>query len=63
MSTYYEPIYLLDVHRSESLKTHIAETLGIRHESPQLLLIKNGLVEAVANHRYITDELLNSRFF
>ena len=62
MHTYHEPIYLLEVHTSPELKVQIAEQLSIRHESPQLLLIKRGIVEAVANHRYITFSLLQSRF-
>lgn len=62
MSTYHEPIYLLDVQQAPELKFHVAETLGIRHESPQLLLLKNGLIEAVANHRFITTQLLASWF-
>ena len=62
MESYHEPIYLLDVHQSPDLKMNVADMLGIRHESPQLLLIKNGIVEAVANHRYITTNLLVARF-
>lgn len=60
MKTYYEPIYLIDVHSQQDLKHHIADTLGIRHESPQVILLKHGLVEAVLNHRYITSSTIQS---
>jgi len=57
----HQPVFLLDVHQTPELKVQVTEELGIHHESPQLILIKNGLVEAVANHTYITANLLIER--
>lgn len=36
------PIYLLDLIQHRSLSTLIAEKFSVQHESPQLLLIKDG---------------------
>ncbi len=41
------PIYYLDLIRYRSISNLIAEKLGVEHQSPQLILIKNG--EAVYN--------------
>ncbi len=44
------PIYYLDLLRFRPLSAQIAEQFGIRHESPQLLLIKNGECRYDASH-------------
>ena len=45
---------------NRGLSNAITERLGIRHESPQVLLIKNGLVVWHASHWSITPESLSS---
>lgn len=35
-------IHLIDVINERTLSTHIASHIGVRHESPQILLISNG---------------------
>ena len=44
------PIYYLDLLRFRPLSTQVAEQFGIRHESPQLLLIKDGECHYDASH-------------
>ena len=44
------PIYYLDLLRFRPLSAQIAEQFGIRHESPQLLLIKDGECQYDASH-------------
>ena len=44
------PIYYLDLLSFRPLSAQIAEQFGIRHESPQLLLIKNGECPYNASH-------------
>ena len=52
-----EPYYL-DLLRYRDISHHIATTFGVRHESPQVLLIKNGQSVYDASHLDIrVDEL------
>ena len=44
------PIYYLDLLRFRPISAQIAEQFGIRHESPQLLLIKDGVCSYDASH-------------
>ena len=44
------PIYYLDLLRFRPLSAQIAEQFSIRHESPQLLLIKDGECRYDASH-------------
>ena len=36
------PLYYLDLIRHRDVSNHIAQATGIRHESPQLIVLKNG---------------------
>lgn len=45
--------YFLDLIRYRELSNAIAEKYGIRHESPQILLIRDGAVVAHASHHSI----------
>ena len=47
------PIYYLDLLRFRPLSAQIAEQFGIRHESPQLLLIQDGECTYDASHMAI----------
>ena len=52
-----EPYYL-DLLRYRDISHHIAATFGVRHESPQVLLIKHGKCVYDASHLDIrVDEL------
>ena len=44
------PIYYLDLLRFRPISAQIAEQFGVRHESPQLLLIKDGACAYDASH-------------
>ena len=44
------PLYYLDLLRFRPLSGQIAEQFGVRHESPQLLLIKDGQCAYDASH-------------
>jgi len=46
--------YYLDVITHRDLSRSIAETLGVAHESPQLLLVKNGRCIYHASHLLIS---------
>lgn len=42
--------YLLDLLRHRELSAEVAEVFGIGHQSPQVLVIKSGIVRAHASH-------------
>jgi len=44
------PLYYLDLLRFRPLSAQVAEQFGVRHESPQLLLIQNGECRYDASH-------------
>jgi bacillithiol system protein YtxJ len=44
------PIYLLDLLDHRSISRHIAERYGVVHQSPQILIIKNGKCIYDASH-------------
>lgn len=48
------PVYYLDLLNYPILSTSIAQVLQVRHESPQLLLIKNGKCIGNFTHNAIT---------
>lgn len=43
-------LYYLDLLRFRPISTEIAEQFGVRHESPQLLLIRDGECQYNASH-------------
>ena len=49
-------LHFIDVIESRPLSNQIAETLEVRHESPQLLLVHQGEVVWHASHSQITSE-------
>jgi bacillithiol system protein YtxJ len=50
--------YYLHVQEARPLSNYIAETFGVKHESPQALLFDNGSVAWHASHWNITYEAL-----
>lgn len=54
------PVYLVSVRRQRELARHIAECTGIRHESPQILVLRHGNVIGAASHDAITADWLIS---
>lgn len=53
------PIYYLDVIGQRNISNEVANKYGIRHESPQILLIKNGVCDYNASHMGISPSELN----
>ncbi|SFC51040.1 bacillithiol system protein YtxJ [Flagellimonas taeanensis] len=56
----YDPIldcdlYFLTIQAHRDLSNAIADKFGVRHESPQLLVIKNGKVSFHTSHGAIAD--------
>ncbi|SDE25325.1 bacillithiol system protein YtxJ [Pricia antarctica] len=48
-------IYFLDLHRHREISNEIAQKFQIMHQSPQLLVIKNGQIVAHGSHGGITE--------
>jgi bacillithiol system protein YtxJ len=54
------PLYAVVVQYARDLSGHIAETLGVRHETPQVLLIKDGEAFYDASHSDISTDALRA---
>lgn len=52
--------YFLDLIKYRSVSNYIAEKLEVRHESPQLIVIKNGAVQHHSSHSNISASYANS---
>ncbi|RYE16256.1 MAG: DUF2847 family protein [Sphingobacteriaceae bacterium] len=50
------PLYFLDLIKYRDLSTKVAEVFNVHHESPQLLLIKNGECILDQSHSSISAE-------
>jgi bacillithiol system protein YtxJ len=53
------PIYTVIVHDDRDLSQSIAETFGVAHQSPQVILIAGGTVAWHASHQSITAAAIN----
>ncbi len=53
-----EPVYQVAVREQRDLSNWVEETYGVRHESPQLILIRDGTAQKVWNHEEIRREVL-----
>ncbi|MBT8183779.1 MAG: bacillithiol system redox-active protein YtxJ [Eudoraea sp.] len=51
-------LYYLDLHRDRPVSNEVAKRFGVYHQSPQLLVIKNGEVVAHDSHGAITGMAL-----
>jgi bacillithiol system protein YtxJ len=52
------PLFMIDVITQRGLSQRIAEDLGLRHESPQVILLNEGSVAWHADHRGVSAEKL-----
>ena len=50
--------YYLDLHRFRMVSNHIADRFGVQHESPQVLVIRDGMATYDASHLSIRAEAL-----
>ena len=56
LSTLPLSVCLIDVARQRSLSRLIADRTGVRHESPQVLVLRDGVAVWTASHWAITAE-------
>jgi bacillithiol system protein YtxJ len=56
MSTFEGEVALVEVQRARELSREIENKTGIKHESPQILILRNGQVVWDASHFQITSE-------
>ena len=54
------PVYLIKVIEHRELSDRLAEFFQIRHESPQIIVIRNGLAERNFSHQRITQSAIES---
>lgn len=54
--------YLVVVQQQRSVSRELAEKLGVKHETPQVLLIKDGKAEKVWNHWSIRKKEMENVF-
>lgn len=52
-------LYYLDLHAHRSVSNAISQKFNVQHQSPQLLIVKNGKVVKHTSHGSITDVLLD----
>lgn len=51
-----ERVALIEIQRSRDLSNEIEQRLGVRHESPQVIVLRNGQVVWNASHFKITKD-------
>jgi bacillithiol system protein YtxJ len=54
------PVYTLLVQEQRKLSTEIAQWTGVRHESPQVIVLRRGSVVSTASHESVTADYLAS---
>jgi len=55
------PIYKVDVHESADLSSYVEEKTGIEHQSPQVILFRNGEVAWEASRLEVTADALEGQ--
>ena len=56
------PFYIVDVNDSDDVSNYVVESTGIQHQSPQLILFRNGSPSWHTAHFDITAEALEQQF-
>ena len=56
MQSYDGDVDLVEIQRARPLSDEIAQRLGVRHESPQIIIVRNGQVLWDASHFQITAD-------
>ncbi|MDQ6665140.1 MAG: bacillithiol system redox-active protein YtxJ [Acidobacteriota bacterium] len=54
------PVHLVSVRQERELARYIVERTGIRHESPQIIVVRRGAVVGTGSHGEITSDFLTS---
>jgi bacillithiol system protein YtxJ len=60
MSRYEGPISLVVIQRARDISRQIETLTGVRHESPQAIILRNGQAVWSASHWNITTEAVES---
>lgn len=55
-------VNIIIVQNARDVSKHVAEKTGVRHESPQAIVLKNGKVVYHASHYDVTAQDLESNF-
>ena len=50
------PLYCVVVQYARDVSDHLAEALGVKHETPQAILVADGEARHVASHHGITTD-------
>ena len=56
MEVFEGPVSLVEVQKARALSNEIESRLGVRHESPQVIVLRNGQVVWNASHFKITSD-------
>lgn len=56
-----DEVHLVRVIEERRVSDHIASSTGVRHESPQLLILRNGRVVWHTSHRGVTADAIATR--
>lgn len=54
------PVYTVTVQQQRQISNQIEDWTGIRHESPQIIVLRRGVVAYSASHEDVTSENLSS---
>jgi len=54
------PVSVVIVQKSRSISAEIADRTGVRHESPQIIVVRNGVPVWTASHWNITAEAVQA---
>ncbi|MDP9169882.1 MAG: bacillithiol system redox-active protein YtxJ [Acidobacteriota bacterium] len=52
------PVYVIPVIRERAFAREVARQIDVEHESPQVIVLRHGVVDAVASHGEITEAAL-----
>ena len=53
------PIYSIEVREQRELSNWVAQVYGVTHESPQLILLREGKAEKVWNHFEVRKQIVS----
>jgi bacillithiol system protein YtxJ len=59
MEAFEGPVSLVEVQKARQLSNEIERRLGVPHESPQVIVVRNGQVVWNASHFRITSEAVS----
>jgi bacillithiol system protein YtxJ len=52
------PVHLISVRLHRDVAQYLAQVTGVQHESPQILVLRNGVLVGDASHDEVTSDLL-----